>query len=224
MVIVAWDKTCRPHKEGGLGIRSLPTLNEASNLKMWWDMLKSKEECALILRKRADTISLIGNGDVTNFWLDKWCGEQSFVELLSILSAQHQSHSDRIDMFIQNHQWMIPQEIANHFPAMRFLIGRVVIPLEDKPNNLIWIGIDFGNLSLKEAFSFKTKEVLWVPPIGNWVKANTDEASNSTTSTCGWLFRNHQDEFIGGFAENLGSHNAFYTEMSRVFKAIELAH
>lgn len=104
-----------------------------------------------------DTISLIGNGDVTNFWLDKWCGEQSFVELLSILSAQHQSHSDRVDMFIQNHQWMIPQEIANHFPAMRFLIGRVVIPLEDKPNNLIWIGIDFGNLSLKEAFSFKTK-------------------------------------------------------------------
>lgn len=52
MVIVAWDKTCRPHKEGGLGIRSLPTLNEASNLKMCRDMLKSKEECALILRKR----------------------------------------------------------------------------------------------------------------------------------------------------------------------------
>lgn len=68
------------------------------------------------------------------------------------------------------------------------------------------------------------KEVLWVPPIGNWVKANTDEASNSTTSTCGWLFRNHQDEFIGGFAENLGSHNALYTEMSSAFKAIELAH
>jgi hypothetical protein len=34
LVTVAWKKMCAPHEEGGLGLRSLITINEAPNLKL----------------------------------------------------------------------------------------------------------------------------------------------------------------------------------------------
>jgi len=41
LVTIAWKKLCRPMDEGGIGLRSLISLNEASNLKIGWDMLNS---------------------------------------------------------------------------------------------------------------------------------------------------------------------------------------
>lgn len=41
IVTVAWHKLCKPVEEGGLGLRSLRKLNEATNLKLCWDMLHS---------------------------------------------------------------------------------------------------------------------------------------------------------------------------------------
>lgn len=52
MVIVAWHKCCRHFDEGGLAIRSLLTLNEASNLKRCWDMTNSKDQWAALIRQR----------------------------------------------------------------------------------------------------------------------------------------------------------------------------
>ncbi|GAU40165.1 hypothetical protein TSUD_292700 [Trifolium subterraneum] len=48
------------------------------------------------------------------------------------------------------------------------------------------------------------KEVLWQPPIFNWVKCNSDGASlgNPGPSSCGGLFRNSNAEFLGAFAYN----------------------
>ena len=34
LVIVSWRRVCKPFSEGGLGLRSLYTVNEAANLKM----------------------------------------------------------------------------------------------------------------------------------------------------------------------------------------------
>lgn len=52
LITVAWKKVCKPLNEGGLGIRSLITLNEATNLKLCWDLLHSNEAWAQLLRKR----------------------------------------------------------------------------------------------------------------------------------------------------------------------------
>ena len=52
---VAWQKCykcCRPTEEGGLGMRSIKTLNEASNLKHCWDMLRSDDHWAKLLREK----------------------------------------------------------------------------------------------------------------------------------------------------------------------------
>jgi hypothetical protein len=46
LVTVAWKKVCVPYDEGGLAIKFFISLNEASNLKLCWDLLKSKEDRA----------------------------------------------------------------------------------------------------------------------------------------------------------------------------------
>lgn len=53
IVTVAWHKLCKPVEEGGLGLRSLRKLNEATNLKLCWDMLHSQEDWTKVLRSRA---------------------------------------------------------------------------------------------------------------------------------------------------------------------------
>ncbi|XP_058764318.1 uncharacterized protein LOC131637728 [Vicia villosa] len=71
--------------------------------------------------------------------------------------------------------------------------------------------------------SLVTKEIFWVPPLENWVKANTDREANNITSACGGIFRSSTSDFIVGFVENLGLHNAFYAEISGAMRAIEVA-
>ena len=70
------------------------------------------------------------------------------------------------------------------------------------------------------------KEVLWNPPIFNWVKCNTDGASlgNPGQSACGGLFRNSTSDFLGAFAINLGINSTFNSELNGAMVAIEIAH
>jgi hypothetical protein len=107
---VAWKKVCKPYSEGGLGIRSLLSLNEASNLKVCWELLHSQDKWAQVLRSRVmrngshinhhifssiwsgiklefntvidNSQFLVGNGVGICFWKDKWCGNQAFVHSL----------------------------------------------------------------------------------------------------------------------------------------------
>lgn len=99
-VTVAWKKVYASISEGGLGIRSIRSINEASMLKLSWDLISSSEQWAkfpkarflknlqpisynvkssiwLALRnwysKVLDNISwLIGDGKSVNFWNDRW--------------------------------------------------------------------------------------------------------------------------------------------------------
>jgi mannosylglycoprotein endo-beta-mannosidase len=58
LVTISWKKICRPMAQGGLNIRSLTSLNKASNLKLCWSMINSKASWAMLLKdrvfKRAD--------------------------------------------------------------------------------------------------------------------------------------------------------------------------
>jgi ribonuclease HI len=69
------------------------------------------------------------------------------------------------------------------------------------------------------------REVLWQPPLLDWIKCNTDGAAHGSPglSACGGIFRNSSSMCVGWFAENLGIHNAFYAELVGAMKAIELA-
>lgn len=69
------------------------------------------------------------------------------------------------------------------------------------------------------------KEVIWHPPILNWIKCNCDGAALGSPglSSCGGVFRNSQALFLGGFAEGLSIGNSLIAELSGVMRTIEIA-
>jgi ribonuclease HI len=66
-------------------------------------------------------------------------------------------------------------------------------------------------------------EVIWHPPIFNWIKCNTDGASNNISSSCGGVFRNHSADLVACFAENLPHCSSLIAELSGAMRAIEIA-
>jgi ribonuclease HI len=70
------------------------------------------------------------------------------------------------------------------------------------------------------------KEVLWQPPILNWVKCNSEGASagNPGNSSCGGVFRNFGVTFCDAFAINLGIQPSLFAELMGAMLAIEIAH
>jgi ribonuclease HI len=70
------------------------------------------------------------------------------------------------------------------------------------------------------------KEVLWQPPLYNWVKCNTDGSALGSPglASCGGLFRDYTATFLGGFSINIGNSYALYAELLGVMNAIEIGH
>ena len=112
--------------------------------------------------------------------------------------------------------------------------------------NLIITGTSLdGNLSslhasssmtdcfLLHAFSVKVKhenaprikEVIWQPPVLNWIKRNIDGAckGNHGPSSCGGILRNSAAEFLGAFVCNLGISNSLIADLNGAMLAIEIA-
>ena len=71
----------------------------------------------------------------------------------------------------------------------------------------------------------KIIEVLWHPPIMQWLKCNIDGASkgNPGPSACGGIFRNSTADFMGAFAFSLGISNSLFAELQGAMIAIEIA-
>jgi len=86
---------------------------------------------------------------------------------------------------------------------------------------------------LLKAFSVKInysraptiKEVIWQPPVFNWIKCNVDGASegNPGPASCGGIYRDKNGAFMGAFAYNLGISNSLFAELNGAMYAIELA-
>jgi ribonuclease HI len=68
------------------------------------------------------------------------------------------------------------------------------------------------------------KEILWQPPLHSWTKCNIDGACSQGLASCSGVFRNHDDEFLLGFAEPLAPCSPFQAELCGAMRAIELAH
>jgi ribonuclease HI len=79
------------------------------------------------------------------------------------------------------------------------------------------------NVSIHPPRAPSIVEVIWHPPCLNWLKCNTDGAANTTLSACGGVFRNHNADFVAGFAEFLCNTSSLIAELSGVMRAIELA-
>jgi hypothetical protein len=135
LVTTSWKKICRPLSQGGLNLRSLISLNKASNLKICWSLFNSQSSWAKLLRDRVfrkrktiqhhifssiwssikdefgvimdNSLWLLGNGEEINFWNDNWCGTP-LVDLFNIPSHIGQFLSSRVSDYIQHGQWNLP--------------------------------------------------------------------------------------------------------------------
>ena len=181
LVIVSWNTVCTPIDEGGLGLRSLSKINEASNLKLCWEMMHSDNLWATFLRSRvkrgnkfigyhifsslwsgiksqAHTINeismwLLGDGESINFWNYNWCGTP-LVDLFNIPSQLHINLHSTVSQYIHSSQWFIPEDLQQNFPALMAHINQITIPIVQKEDRLIWKNNASGELTLKDAYLF----------------------------------------------------------------------
>jgi hypothetical protein len=185
LVTVSWKKICRPFSQGGLNIRSLTSLNAASNLKLCWTILTSDTSWAKLLRDRvlrkrriiqhhiyssiwssvkvefptimANSFWLLGDGRSINFWNDEWCGAPLSIKL-NIPDHISQHLSTSVNDFIFNGTWSIPHHLVLAFPNLFSIVSKVTIPLIFSRDKLLWKHSDNGDLQLKEAYSFKMQQ------------------------------------------------------------------
>ncbi|GAU15839.1 hypothetical protein TSUD_236550, partial [Trifolium subterraneum] len=183
LVTVAWTNCCKSFSDGGLGIRSIIFLNEASNIKQCWDLVNSQDHWARLLRSKVlrngrqisyhifsslwsglkgvyedfkqHSSWLIGNGGNINFWLDNWCG-QPLVHSLNIPDWIHPHLKSTVKAFVVNHQWSIPQALQLAFPNLYNIVQNITIPLGEVEDKTVWVLNELGDLSLKCAYDYKS--------------------------------------------------------------------
>jgi ribonuclease HI len=82
------------------------------------------------------------------------------------------------------------------------------------------------NVNIHHSRAPYSREILWHPPLLNWVKCNTDGASvgNPGNASCGGVFRDSNADFLLAFAEPLGFASSYFAELCGVMKAIEIAY
>ncbi|GAU47353.1 hypothetical protein TSUD_190190 [Trifolium subterraneum] len=163
LVTVAWKKICVPYSEGGLGLRSLISLNEAANLKQCLEFFHSEESWALILRDRA--LRNVGNGKDIKLWEDSWCGEP-LIDTLQINNSDLTWLPSKVSDILLNHSWNIPADLDNLFAALKTFVRQVTLSNQNVPDKLIWKHNTSGELSMKDAYEFKRLKA----PQKSWAK------------------------------------------------------
>jgi len=181
LVTIAWKKICKPYSKGGLGLRSLISLNEAFNLKLCFDLMQSNEDWAKIVKGRAirgncaikyhifssiwssikdkfprvidNSYWLLRDGRSINFWLDACCGDL-IKDVLQLTIADFQGFPKLVCDYIHEGQWSIPQDIFIQYPTIRPIILQVIIPFEESEDKLVWKHTTNGELGLKDSYSF----------------------------------------------------------------------
>ncbi|XP_019422999.1 PREDICTED: uncharacterized protein LOC109332473 [Lupinus angustifolius] len=176
IVTVAWAKICIPKKAGGLGLRSIKKIHQASLIKLAWNMLNSNQQWAAFFRERFGTywsinryfkssiwpgiksnlsiamnqsVRLIGNGKDTSFWRDNWIGSP-IVDLLNIPDHIHPKLISSVADFSANNAWTIPQELFDKFPEVASSICST--KLSNYKDRIFLTDSTNGNLSLKDAY------------------------------------------------------------------------
>lgn len=196
MCVVSWKKSCQPLSNGGLGLRSLRWLNEASNMKMMFDILYSHEGWVVLIRNRVikhygciryhvyssiwtsvkaeynnivnNSCWIIGSGTNVSFWTDSWSGEPFIDDTsMDVLVSKGINPHIRISDLSHNGQWCIPPIWFTRFPFLCMRLDCVSSPSIGSSDTMGWKHSMTGSLEMKEAYRFKETRLADVP----WSKA-----------------------------------------------------
>lgn len=115
---VAWVMVCRPHDLGGLGVTDLRCAGVAIRVRWpWlqftgtdrtWRSLPSQEEGKVAALFRAATISHLGSGASTLFWVDNWLHGNSIRSLVPAMFAAmlRRKHQVSVAEALQGRAWV----------------------------------------------------------------------------------------------------------------------
>lgn len=138
---VRWSIVCLPYEEGDLGIWCIEIANTVSNLRHIWDIISNKEtiwvtwvknslikhkdfwllDCSWCWRRILDHrdmasqffLQLIGNGEDTKLWKDKWLPQGNLLSLFPqhlLYDSVH--HLDaRVSTCLTNGEWSLTPEL-----------------------------------------------------------------------------------------------------------------
>ncbi|XP_058775252.1 uncharacterized protein LOC131649507 [Vicia villosa] len=165
--------------EGGLGIRSIISLNDAYNLKMAWDLHNSVEPWAHFLRQRVfrkqniikhhifssiwasikpemptmenNTSWLLGCGSKISLWYDAWCGSPLSNDLVDAAGIVDQI----VRSIITDGKWDFSKVVSCIPTAIKERISGCHIPFDLRPDSKVWVHSASGEFSSKIAYEFK---------------------------------------------------------------------
>ncbi|XP_058783502.1 uncharacterized protein LOC131658194 [Vicia villosa] len=178
LVTVAWKLCCRSLKDGGLGIRSLRTLNDVADLRQCWTIYNGRDDWAQILKSRVfkrgkrvqyhvfssiwsgsmyflniieiSSMWLVGNGENINLWSDNWNGYPLKDRFIEEPLAVF---NGILKDFIYDDKIVLPPELFVSCPDLRQVCETTVINSQAQ-DCVIWKPSDNGFLTLKEAYYF----------------------------------------------------------------------
>lgn len=113
---------------------------------------------------------IVGDGKHINFWYDFWC-DGSISQLLNIHDQLILQYLDKVEQFVYNQRWNIPEDLHQLYPNLRSIVSKVTLANLSKSDALVWKHSAPGDLTLKDAYAFKKHvfpKILWAKHI--WSK------------------------------------------------------
>ncbi|XP_042486522.1 uncharacterized protein LOC122066747 [Macadamia integrifolia] len=174
-ITVKWDSLCMPKEEGGLGIRRLRDTNKAMLCKLAWRIKHERTASSSFLKARfvkkdgklkkgvSSSIALgvkkvwrfvednerwiIGNGNLTNFWKDKWWGPKSVLEELESFDLTTLTFTAKVREFICGGEWALPEVRSAELRRIFEKIKQIKIPSGELDDTCCWSLSTLGNFS-----------------------------------------------------------------------------
>lgn len=164
--LIAWSSCCIPKNQGGLGLKNIFTLNRALLLKRCWDVASRASCSATFLHDRflldglhplsyykkssmwlglkklwpillSNIQWLVGNGNLIRFWKDNWLGEE-LVKTLNFDDEILDFLNDKVNTFIFNGEWKLPDSFWQVYPATAHAISSSPLPVDCMEDKVIW--------------------------------------------------------------------------------------
>ncbi|KAI5435683.1 hypothetical protein KIW84_022199 [Lathyrus oleraceus] len=198
-IIVAWKNICISVSEGGLRLKSLVALKEATKLKLGLDYVNSDDPWASLIKSRVlrknnfinhhifssiwynikfeiplicDNSSWIfGNGKSIIFWYDNWCEYLLHLEVKTLSMPND---------FLGN-SFIIDRSLnflgANcHIPvSLQLIINNCFIYFDLCSDKRIWNHTTSGELTLRDAYEFKRN----LGVCNDWWRSRTENTSGA---------------------------------------------
>ncbi|GAU12898.1 hypothetical protein TSUD_73850 [Trifolium subterraneum] len=175
---------------------------------------------------QSHVVKQIGDGSLTNFWLDKW-GPNN-VSLINFSTNLYVDTTIAVkDMVDHTGNWDFTFLLGN-LPSN--IVNRIIAlptPHEtDGPDTFGWGGTSIHNFYVKSAYDLIAENIAgWKKPQDGRVKLNYDGACKELGefAGCGGLFRDSDGRWIKGFTRKIGAFDALHVEMWGMYLGIDIA-